>query len=32
MRGYKNVIDECIRLNKAGTYRPWPLKRQVTAP
>ncbi|WP_337518667.1 phosphomannomutase/phosphoglucomutase [Megasphaera sp.] len=22
MRGYKNVIDECIRLNKAGTVSP----------
>ena len=22
MRGYKNVIDECIRLNKAGTTSP----------
>lgn len=22
MRGYKNVIDECIRLNKAGTISP----------
>lgn len=32
MRGYRNVIDECKRLNDAGEYSPSPWKLRGTAP
>lgn len=31
-RGYKNVINEALRLNQEGVNCPWPLRPAATPP